>query len=148
MTDLVARITMRSRLVAIHEPRRRAKSMDYLKESVARLTKSDVGAIKIDSKLNEFLMMSPARRMKGIEVKITKDANSVKVFLLNPQVQKPQSQMPKPAALPKLGQKKQETNKEAAKEKPAAAGKLPAQAEMKSPKPAAPKAADKGDSGK
>ena len=144
MADLVTRITMRKRLVAIHEPRRRAKSMDYLKESVARLTKSDVGMVKIDAKLNEFMMLSPARRMKGIEVKISKDANSIKVSLLNAQAQKPQAKSEtakqQPAAHKAAEPKKLEAKKEAGK---------PAAAEEKAPKPAeAQKKAQKEDTDK
>ena len=84
MADTIATISLRSRLMKIHETRRLKKSFDYLREAVARMSKIDPRDVKIDTKLSEYLMINPSKRMSKFEVKFTKDANSAKVFLAKP----------------------------------------------------------------
>ncbi|MDE1845861.1 MAG: hypothetical protein KGH53_01090 [Candidatus Micrarchaeota archaeon] len=85
MADTIATISLRSRLVKIHESRRLRKAFDYLRESVGKMSKLDARSVKIDTKLGEYMMVNPSRRMSKLEVKITKEANGAKVFLAKPQ---------------------------------------------------------------
>lgn len=84
MADTIATISLRSKLVKIHETRRLKKSFDYLREAIARMSKVDPRNVKIDTKLSEYLMINPSKRMSKFEVKFTKDATSAKVFLAKP----------------------------------------------------------------
>ncbi len=83
MADTIATISLRKRLVRISTTRRRKKSIDYLRESVAKISKVDPGRVKLDRGINHFMLVNSAKRMSRIEVRLAKDANSVKVSLLN-----------------------------------------------------------------
>lgn len=84
MADMLATITLRSKLVSIREPRRLGKSFDYLKQAVARLSKVPIADVMIDRKLNEYMMHNASRRMARVEVKISKDGSKTKVMLAKP----------------------------------------------------------------
>ncbi|MDE1856295.1 MAG: hypothetical protein KGH49_03625 [Candidatus Micrarchaeota archaeon] len=120
MADTIATISLRRKLVRIHTSRRMAKSMDYLKESVARLSKVTPQNVKLDKSVNNFMQMHSIGRMSRIEVKLVKDANSVKVSMLNQKAMAPAPAPAKVAAKEAKPAKKAEAKTEAKQEaKPA-----------------------------
>lgn len=123
MADTTATISLRKRLVKIHEPRRRKMAIKYLREAVSKISKVGTENVRIDQTLAQFMMINTGIRMSKLEIKITKDANKATVSLLNP---------------PKVTVKPVEAKKSAA----APAAKNAAEAKPAAPKPkkaAAPK---------
>ena len=80
-------IALRKKLVKIHESRRLKKAVSYLKDDIARHTKSDVGSIRFTGELNGYLMQEVAKKMAKVSVVINKDAGLVKVDL-SPELKK------------------------------------------------------------
>jgi len=86
MADTTATISLRKRLVKIHEPRRRKMAIKYLREAVGKIAKVTVDNVKIDQSLAQFMMINTGIRMSKLEIKITKDANKAIVSLQKPVV--------------------------------------------------------------
>ncbi|MDE1850632.1 MAG: hypothetical protein KGH54_02445 [Candidatus Micrarchaeota archaeon] len=84
MADIAATISLRKRLVKIHEPRRRKMAIKYLREAVGKISKVTADNVRIDQSLAQFMMINTGIRMSRLEIKITKDANKATVSLLNP----------------------------------------------------------------
>lgn len=80
-TQLSRTVALRRRLVKIHESRRLKKAVSYLKEDIARHTKSNYDSIRLTGELNGYLMHEVAKHMSNVSVVITKDAEMVKVDL-------------------------------------------------------------------
>ena len=80
-------IALRKKLVKIHESRRLKKAVSYLKDDIARHTKSDVNSIRFTGELNGYLMQEVAKQMAKVSVVINKDAGLVKVDL-SPELKK------------------------------------------------------------
>ncbi len=80
-------IALRKKLVKIHESRRLKKAVSYLKDDIARHTKSDVNSIRFTGELNGYLMQEVAKQMSRVSVVINKDAGLVKVDL-SPELKK------------------------------------------------------------
>ncbi|MGI0141428.1 MAG: hypothetical protein ACREBF_02125 [Candidatus Micrarchaeales archaeon] len=84
MADTIVTISLRKRLVKIHETRRRKMAINYLRQSIAKISKVDEGNVRINADLNEFMTIHSGKNMSRLELKITKDANKATVSLLNP----------------------------------------------------------------
>ena len=80
-------IALRKKLVKIHETRRLKKAVSYLKEDIAKHTKTDYDSIKLSPELNSYLLQDVAKHMSKVSVVITKDANVTKVDL-SPELKK------------------------------------------------------------
>ncbi len=74
-------IRLRNKLVKIHESRRLKKSIDYLREDVARHAKVSVSDISLSKDLNAYVMYRVARKMVPVRIVVEKDGNKVNVDL-------------------------------------------------------------------
>ncbi len=72
MAAKIITISLRKRLVKIHTSRRQSKAMDYLKEAVARHSKSDIDSVKINQNLNEYIGANTTNRYRPIKVSVNK----------------------------------------------------------------------------
>ncbi|MDE1828369.1 MAG: hypothetical protein KGH65_04370 [Candidatus Micrarchaeota archaeon] len=123
MADTTATISLRKRLVKIHEPRRRKMAIKYLREAVSKISKVTAENVRIDQTLAQFMMINTGIRMSKLEIKITKDANKATVSLQNPPKVTVKPVEAKKSAAPAT--KKAEAKTEA---KPAAAAPKPKKA--------------------
>jgi ribosomal protein L31E len=92
MADTIVTIRVRKRLVRISRARRTRKALDYVRESVAKISRVDPSSVRVDAKLNRFVMLRVARRMSAVKVKITKDGDLAKVALWEPEKSKAEQQ--------------------------------------------------------
>lgn len=74
-------IRMRKQLVAIHASRRNRKAVVYLKEAIARHSKSEVGSVRVSQMLNEYLLANNTNKYKPIKLSFNKGAGIVDVTL-------------------------------------------------------------------
>lgn len=74
-------VNLRPKLVKIHSSRRLKKSIDYMREHIARHTKSDPEAVKLSSELNRYMLLNVSRRMVRVKVNYEKAGGNVKVDL-------------------------------------------------------------------
>ncbi len=116
MADIIMTISLRKKLVRLNEPKRRNKTVIYLREHVARLSKVDVSAVKIDGKLNNQIMLKYGKSMERIRVKVSKDAGLVKVSL--PEEPKPAAPAGKNEPAKKQSESKKIENAAKPQEKP------------------------------
>ncbi|MEM0201308.1 MAG: hypothetical protein QXD23_02785 [Candidatus Micrarchaeaceae archaeon] len=89
-TQITKTIALRKKLVKIHESRRLKRAVTYLKEDIARYTKSDYDSIRLSGELNGYLMQDVAKKMLPVTIVITKEGEIVKVDL-TPEVKKSRS---------------------------------------------------------
>ncbi|MDE1762345.1 MAG: hypothetical protein KGH59_03780 [Candidatus Micrarchaeota archaeon] len=132
MAETITKISLRRKLVKIHEPRRKGALISYLRQSIARSAKVEESAVKIDRSLNEYLLRT-SNPMARLELKVTKEANGAKVSLAKaPTVQSAVAPATKPAA---AAPKKAEQKKEAKQEKKAEAKPAQPKEAKAAPKP-------------
>lgn len=106
-TQITKTIALRKKLVKIHESRRLKRAVSYLKEDIARYTKSNYDSIRLSGELNGYLMQDVAKKMLPVTIVITKEADYVKVDL-TPEVKKSRL---KPTQTMKTSKKENEVNK-------------------------------------
>ena len=89
MVDTKVSISLRHRLVKIHETRRLGKTPGYLKERVAKLANVPVENVRLSDEVNRLVMLHLSRKMRRAEFIISKEAGKVVVKL--PKTEKPQA---------------------------------------------------------
>ncbi len=94
MATVTRTIRLRKRLVKIHTPRRLKKSIDYLREDIARHSKSDVESVRLSLDLNSYVMDKVARHMKPVKITVEKIDGLVKADLAPELKQKPKTIAP------------------------------------------------------
>ncbi len=136
-TQITKTFALRKKLVKIHESRRLKRAVSYLKEDIARYTKSDYDSIRLSGELNGYLMQDVAKKMLPVTIVITKEADYVKVDL-TPEVKKsrlkPTQTMTKPKQ-EKEQAKKQDEKKTVEKEKSQVKEEKPKEEKQKEEKP-------------
>lgn len=83
MADTQITLRLRNKLVKIHESRRHKKTISYLKDLIARHTKSDPSQISLSMKLNEYLEANTSNRYKPITLSLNKADGFVRASLPN-----------------------------------------------------------------
>ena len=116
-------VNLRKRLLRLHATRRRKRVLGLLAETVARFSKSDVGNVRIDKDLNDFVLKK-ARGSSFIWAKLkvnvekTGDKTEVKMYATKA-AQPAQATAAKPAkalAKPEDGKKAEPKEKKETKE--------------------------------
>ncbi len=74
-------ISLRKRLVRIHETRRRKASVNYLRQEIARHSKVDADAVKLGMDVNEYLIRNVAVNMKPVMLNLEKSPAGVTAHL-------------------------------------------------------------------
>ncbi len=72
MAARVITISLRKKLVKIHESRRHGKAISYLREEIARHTNSSPDSVKINQNLNEHIGANTLNRYAPIKVSVNK----------------------------------------------------------------------------
>ncbi|MCL5427887.1 MAG: hypothetical protein M1321_01770 [Candidatus Marsarchaeota archaeon] len=132
-------IRLRKRLVRIHMSRRRKKSVDYVREDIARHAKAGAGSVKMSKDLNNYLVDKVARSMSPVRVTVERDGDIVKADLA-PELKRRPEAADKPAEKKAPGKAQQEPAKGVA------AGKAAHQHNQAQQQKAAPKQATPSDS--
>ncbi len=88
-TTLARTIRLRKKLVSIHMSRRPKKSVDYLRDDVARHAKADVSKVRISNTLNSYLIDKISRSMGPVRITVEKDGEMVKADLAQDLKRKP-----------------------------------------------------------
>ena len=97
-------IRLRKRLVKIHESRRLRKSIDYLREDIARHAKADVSSVRLSRELSAYVVDKVARHMSPVSITVESDGGTVKADLSQELKRKP-APVPVPAKKPEQGAK-------------------------------------------
>ncbi len=127
MAGVARTIRLRKKLVKIHTTRRLKKSVDYLREDIARHAKADISTVKFSSDLNGYLMTKVAMRMRPVKVIVEKTADRVNVDLAPELKRKPKAVIAKKAVAtskaqaPAPAKAEPQKQKAAPKQKPAPA---------------------------
>lgn len=79
-------IRFKSVMAGLRQSRKRYKASDYLREHVARFNKSTPEMVKIDPKLNDFMMSQVVKRGSKVKVEISKTGEIITVKLAPGQV--------------------------------------------------------------
>ena len=74
-------VRLRKKLVKIHRSRRLKKSIDYLREDVARHSKSDVKSVKLSMDLAAYVVAKVSRGMSPVKITVERSGDLVKVDL-------------------------------------------------------------------
>jgi ribosomal protein L31E len=92
-------IRFKSVMAGLRQSRKRYKASDYLRRHVARFNKSTPEMVKIDPKLNDFMMSRVVKRGSKVKVEISKTGDIINVKLAPGQVAAaPATQAKTPAA--------------------------------------------------
>lgn len=142
-------IRFRSVMAGLRSTRKRYKASGHLREHIARFSKVSPDSVKIDPRLNEYIMSRSVKGGDEVKVDLSKTGEILNVKLAPgqlPEPPKPQAAAPaqkagqnKPAALPAKSEAKPEQKKEEPKQKQQAAARQaekaqkPAKAEHQKP---------------
>jgi ribosomal protein L31E len=74
-------IRLRPKLVKIHESRRYEKAPKFLREMIARHSKSHVDDVKLSTDINRYLQANTTNRYKPIKLSFSKTGETVNVDL-------------------------------------------------------------------
>ena len=132
-------IRFRAVMAGLRESRKVSKASDYLKGYVARFNKVDADSVRIDPKLNEYIMGSVVKMGTAVKVDITKDGALIRVKLAPGQAPAEYKPQEKQAQKPAADKAKPAQAKPESAAKPAAAPKAPASKAPGKPADQAPK---------
>ncbi|MCL5008294.1 MAG: hypothetical protein M1156_00165 [Candidatus Marsarchaeota archaeon] len=116
-TTITRTVSLRKRLVRIHTTRRLKKSVDYLREDIARHAKVNVSAVKLSQELGSYVVSRVSRRMVPVKITVEKSGDIVKADLAQELKRKPKA-APAPAGKSAAEQKKQAPAANAAASQP------------------------------
>ncbi len=116
-------LRLRKKLVAIHRSRLHDKAPSYLKEQIARHSKSSVEDVRLSTDINVWLQANNSNKFKPIKMTITRNGSRVEAGLAD-ELKRTLPQKAAARQAPGQGDKKEERPKEAAqKPKKDTAGK-------------------------
>lgn len=100
-------VSLRKKLVKIHTTRRLKKSLDYLREDVARHAKADISAVRISADLNNYIVSKTSRNMNALHITVSREGGLVKADLAQELKRKVTAQQLKPGAKPTAAKKEE-----------------------------------------
>jgi ribosomal protein L31E len=134
-------IRLRPKLVKIHESRRYEKAPKFLREAIARHSKSHVDNVKLSVDINKFLQANSTNKYKPIKLTFNKTGERVDVDLAEEVKKMINRPVVTAAPAAKQNEKKADAKKPAAKpeEKKAEPQKTQPKQQKPAAKPKAPK---------
>lgn len=87
MQNTTLTVNLKKKLLRLHTRRRRKRAVGLVREAVARFTKSDVGKVKINSDLNQFIERNASGASflwARLRVSVEKGDDKVEVKLYTP----------------------------------------------------------------
>lgn len=87
-------INLRKKLVKLRTTRRRKKAVDYLREIIAKHSKTNIENVRISNELNDYLDVKVAKHMKRVKIVFDKSGDKVTANLSEELRKKAETKVP------------------------------------------------------